>query len=39
MIIRIEPETEIPIYQQITNQIIEEIPRGTIQLGATHLNV
>ncbi|MDR4887375.1 GntR family transcriptional regulator [Fredinandcohnia sp. QZ13] len=33
MIIRIEPESEIPIYQQITNQIIEGIARGSIQRG------
>jgi GntR family transcriptional regulator len=33
MIIRIEPESDIPIYQQITNQIIEGIARGTIQQG------
>jgi GntR family transcriptional regulator len=33
MIIRIEPESDIPIYQQITNQIIEGIVRGTIQRG------
>lgn len=35
MIIRIEPESEIPIYQQITNQIIEGIARGSIQPGAS----
>jgi GntR family transcriptional regulator len=33
MIIRIEPESDIPIYQQITNQIIEGIARGSIQQG------
>jgi GntR family transcriptional regulator len=33
MIIRIEPESDIPIYQQITNQIIEGIARGSIQRG------
>ncbi|RFB18552.1 GntR family transcriptional regulator [Bacillus sp. HNG] len=33
MIIQIEPESEIPIYQQITNQIIEGIARGSIQPG------
>lgn len=33
MIIRIEPESEIPIYLQITNQIIEGIARGLIQPG------
>lgn len=30
MIIRIEPESDIPIYQQITNQVIEGIARGLI---------
>ncbi|MEH7238692.1 GntR family transcriptional regulator [Bacillus sp. JJ1562] len=33
MMIRIEPESDIPIYQQITNQIIEGIARGLIQPG------
>lgn len=33
MIIRIEPESDIPIYQQITNQIIEGIAIGSIQPG------
>ncbi|MCM3117809.1 GntR family transcriptional regulator [Neobacillus sp. MER 74] len=33
MIIRIEPDSDIPIYQQITNQIIEGIARGSIQPG------
>ncbi|MFS0824543.1 GntR family transcriptional regulator [Bacillus sp. 1P02SD] len=33
MMIQIEPESEIPIYQQITNQIIEGIARGAIQPG------
>ncbi|MEH7081482.1 GntR family transcriptional regulator [Neobacillus drentensis] len=33
MIIRIEPDSDIPIYQQITNQIIEGIARGLIQPG------
>ena len=33
MIIRIDPESEIPIYQQITNQIIEGIARGSIEPG------
>lgn len=33
MILQIEPESEIPIYQQITNQIIEGIACGSIQPG------
>lgn len=33
MIIRIEPESEIPLYLQITNQIIEGIARGLIRPG------
>ncbi|MEH7225444.1 GntR family transcriptional regulator [Bacillus sp. JJ1566] len=33
MMIRIEPESDIPIYHQITNQIIEGIVRGSIQPG------
>jgi GntR family transcriptional regulator len=33
MFIRIEPESDIPIYQQITNQIIKGIARGSIQRG------
>ena len=33
MIIRIEHESDVPIYQQITNQIIEGIARGSIQPG------
>lgn len=33
MMIRIEPESDIPIYQQITNQIIEGIALGSIQPG------
>lgn len=33
MLIRIEPESDIPIYQQITNQIIEGIAIGSIQPG------
>ncbi len=33
MIIQIEPESDIPIYQQITNQIIVGIARGSIQQG------
>ncbi|MEK5444117.1 GntR family transcriptional regulator [Fredinandcohnia sp. FSL W7-1320] len=33
MIIRIEPESDIPIYQQMTNQIIEGIAIGLIQPG------
>ncbi|WP_077617001.1 GntR family transcriptional regulator [Bacillus sinesaloumensis] len=33
MIIQIEPESDIPIYQQITNQIIEGIAIGSLQPG------
>ena len=33
MIIRIEPESEIPIYTQLTNQIIEGIAKGEIRPG------
>src|SRR5690606_5579606 len=33
MILQIETESEIPIYQQITNQIIEGIACGSIQPG------
>ncbi|MEH7385312.1 GntR family transcriptional regulator [Bacillus sp. JJ1521] len=33
MLIQIEPESEIPIYQQITNQIIVGIAKGSIQPG------
>lgn len=33
MIIQIEPESDIPIYQQITNQIIEGIAKGSLQPG------
>ncbi|TKC16357.1 GntR family transcriptional regulator [Robertmurraya kyonggiensis] len=33
MIIRIEPESEVPIYLQIANQIIEGIARGHIHPG------
>ncbi|MEH7255314.1 GntR family transcriptional regulator [Neobacillus niacini] len=33
MIIQIEPESDIPIYLQITNQIIEGIARGLIRPG------
>lgn len=33
MIIRIEPESEVPLYLQISNQIIEGIARGHIQPG------
>lgn len=33
MLIRIESESDIPIYQQITNQIIEGIAIGSIQPG------
>lgn len=33
MIIRIESESDVPIYTQLTNQIIEGIARGDIQAG------
>ena len=33
MIIQIDTESDIPIYTQLTNQIIEGIARGDIQLG------
>lgn len=33
VIIRIEPESEVPIYLQLTHQIIEGIARGAIQPG------
>jgi len=33
VIIRIEAETDIPIYTQLTNQIIEGIARGEIAAG------
>lgn len=33
MIIRIESESDIPLYIQLTNQIIEGIARGDIQSG------
>lgn len=33
MMIQIEPESDIPIYQQITNQIIVGIAKGSIQPG------
>ncbi|WP_010283692.1 GntR family transcriptional regulator [Bacillus timonensis] len=33
MIIQIEPESDIPIYQQMTNQIIKGIARGLIHPG------
>jgi GntR family transcriptional regulator len=33
MIIRIEPDSDIPIYEQLSNQIIEGIARGSIQTG------
>lgn len=33
MIIRIEPDSEIPIYTQLTNQIIEGIAKGNIKRG------
>lgn len=33
MIIRIEPESDIPIYTQLTNQIMEGIASGNIHAG------
>lgn len=33
LIIQIEPQSEVPIYTQITNQIIEGIARGYMQPG------
>lgn len=33
MIIQIEPQSDIPIYTQITNQIIEGIARGYLHSG------
>lgn len=33
MIIRIEPDSDTPIYEQLSNQIIEGIARGWIQPG------
>ncbi|WP_449619765.1 GntR family transcriptional regulator [Robertmurraya sp. Marseille-Q9965] len=33
MIIQIEPESEVPLYLQISNQIIEGIARGRIHPG------
>jgi GntR family transcriptional regulator len=33
VIIRIEPESEIPIYIQLTNQIIENIAKGSLAPG------
>jgi GntR family transcriptional regulator len=33
MIIRIEPDSDFPIYEQLSNQIIEGIARGWIQPG------
>lgn len=35
MMIRIEPDSDIPIYEQISNQIVEGIARGLIQPGQT----
>jgi len=35
VIIRIEPKSDIPIYTQLTNQIIEGIARGDLQSGDT----
>jgi len=35
MIIHIEPQSEIPIYTQITHQIIEGIARGLLRPGST----
>lgn len=33
MIIRIEPDSDTPIYEQLSNQIIEGIARGWVQPG------
>lgn len=33
MIIRIEPDSDIPIYIQLTNQIIEGIAKGDLKPG------
>lgn len=33
MIIKIEPQSDIPIYTQLTNQIIDGIARGFLQPG------
>ncbi|MFP7296722.1 GntR family transcriptional regulator [Neobacillus niacini] len=33
MIIKIEPDSDIPIYEQISNQMIEGIARGHLQPG------
>jgi GntR family transcriptional regulator len=33
MMIRIEPDSDIPIYEQLSNQIVEGIARGLIQPG------
>ncbi|WP_338449703.1 GntR family transcriptional regulator [Niallia oryzisoli] len=33
MIIRVEPESDIPIYTQLSNQIIEGIARGELRPG------
>lgn len=33
MIIRIDPESEVPIYIQLTNQIIEGIAKGELKPG------
>lgn len=33
MIIRIEPDSDIPIYEQLSNQIVEGIARGWIHPG------
>ncbi|MBU8879005.1 GntR family transcriptional regulator [Bacillus sp. FJAT-29790] len=33
MIIQIEPQSDIPIFTQLTNQIIEGIARGAMQSG------
>lgn len=33
MIIQIEPQSDIPIYMQLTNQILEGIARGALRQG------
>lgn len=35
MIIHIDPKSEIPIYTQLTNQIIEGIARGKLETGGS----
>lgn len=35
MFIKIEPQSDVPIYEQVTRQIIEGIARGDMQSGDT----